>query len=232
MKRFDIRKTVQLLLLVALTFAALLTVLRDRELYALIAANRHIRLLAVLLWLTLGLSFAFLFHDFSSYAELRRENLELDNAVYSDALTGVNNRYSVDMYISRFLGRPLPPDMGCVTLEITNLSELNESLGHGGGDEAIRAFSELLQSAAGRDSFIGRNGGNKFLAIFRKCSRERLAAFLAAVEKQGEEYNARHADARLCWRSGSAFDEGESVHSLTELIALSDRRAWAERDNG
>ena len=107
MKKFDRIKTIQLLLLIAITAASLVVILRDSELYALIATNMAARTISVLLWLTLGLSFIFLLYDFNSYADMRRENSELDNAVYSDALTGIANRYSVDAYIGQFHGKQL-----------------------------------------------------------------------------------------------------------------------------
>jgi diguanylate cyclase (GGDEF)-like protein len=225
MKRFDRVKTIQLLLLIAITAASLVVILRDSELYALIAGNMAARTISVLLWLTLGLSFLFLLYDFSSYADLRRENSELDNAVYSDALTGIANRYSVDAYIGQFHGKPLPEDMGVVTLEMTNLSEINKAQGHSGGDMAIREFASILQTAAGRACFIGRNGGNKFVAIFRDCTETRLERFLDSVESLTDERNSSHEDTPVKYSAGKAFNEGEDVSTVTELVALSDKRA-------
>ena len=225
MKKFDRIKTIQLLLLIAITAASLVVILRNSELYALIATNMAARTISVLLWLTLGLSFLFLLYDFSSYADMRRENSELDNAVYSDALTGIANRYSVDAYIGQFLGKPLPEDMGVVTIDMTNLSEINKSHGHSGGDMAIQAFASILQTAAGRACFIGRNGGNKFVAIFRDCTETRLERFLDSVESLTDERNTAHEDAPIRYSAGKAFNEGEDISTVTELVALSDKRA-------
>jgi len=226
MKRFDRIKTIQLLLLIAITASSLVVILRNSELYALIASNMAAKTISVLLWLTLGLSFLFLLYDFSSYADMRRENSELDNAVYSDALTGIANRYSVDAYIGQFLGKPLPEDMGVVTLEMTNLSEINKAHGHSGGDMAIQAFASILQTAAGRACFIGRNGGNKFVAIFRDCTETRLERFLDSVESLTDERNTSYEDAPIKYSAGTAFNEGDDVKTVTELVALSDKRAW------
>lgn len=226
MKRFDILKTIQLILLIVLTGAALLAVFRNPVLYSRIASDADVRLLAMLLWIALGLSFAFLFYDFNSYSELRRENTELDHAIYSDALTGIANRYSVDTYIGAWLNKPLPEDMGCITLELTNLGAINTLLGHAGGDAAIRLFSEILLQASSGVCFIGRNGGDKFVAIFRECSEKRIEKFLAAVQKGTEEANRERGEAAVKYAAGVAFKEGETVKTLTELVALSDRRAW------
>lgn len=225
MKKFDRIKTIQLILLMAITASSLVVILRNSELYALIATNMAAKTISILLWLTLGLSFLFLLYDFSSYADMRRENSELDNAVYSDALTGIANRYSVDAYIGQFLGKPLPEDMGVVTIDMTNLSEINKAHGHSGGDMAIQEFASILQTAAGRACFIGRNGGNKFVAIFRDCTETRLERFLDSVESLTEERNTLHEDARIRYSAGKAFNEGEDISTVTELVALSDKRA-------
>ena len=230
MKRFDRIKTIQLIILIALAAAALVTILRSPELYHMIASDPQVRALCVILWLVCGLSFLFLLYDFNSYTGLKRENMELDNAMYSDALTGIANRYSVDVYIGQYLNKPLPRDMGCVTVELVNLAEINGRLGHSGGDAAIQAFSEILQGAATGVCFIGRNGGNKFLAIFRDCSQKRIDTFVTAIKEKTEERNTLHADAAIAYRIGTAFNEGEEVHTLTELVALSDRRAFGGED--
>ena len=224
--KFNLIKTIQLIIYIIFTALALLLIFRDPDLYAWIASEVHIRYLAIILWLVIGLGFVFLFYDFSSYADLKRENMELDHAIYSDALTGIANRYSVDVYLGRFLNKPLPSDMGCVTIDLTNLTEINEKHGHHAGDEAIREFSDILQQAASGVCFIGRNGGNKFLAIFRECSDKRIDSFLKSISDQLQERNQRQPDFQIAYCTGKAFDEGTPVHTLTELVALSDRRAY------
>ena len=228
MKRFDILKTLQLVLLIILTVTALVTILRDPVLYGQIASDSHVRLLCIILWLVLGVSFAFLLYDFNAYTGLKRENTELDNAVYSDPLTGVANRYSVDAYIGRYLNRPLPDDCGCITVDLANLSEINEKQGHSGGDAAIQEFSLILQNAAGEGCFIGRNGGNKFVAIMQECSQKRLDSFLEKLSEQIAKRNEKQPDALIRYTAGCAFAGTDSAGTLPELIALSDRRALKE----
>ena len=226
MKKFDKIKTLQLLLLILLTVVSLVAILKDRELFALIAVNQSAKLISMILWLTLGISFLFLLYDFNSYSDMRRENLELDNAVYSDALTGIANRYSVDAYIGQFIGKPFPEDMGAVTIELVNLGEINQKHGHSGGDLVIQAFSSILVKAADGTCFIGRNGGNKFVAIFRDCTAGKIEKFLDSTEDLVSQRNSEHEDAVIRYSVGIAFDEGDAVSAVTELVALSDKRAW------
>ena len=236
MKKFEITKTIQLIIYVALAGIALLTVFRDEQLYQMIGANPHVRLLSMLLWACLALAFLFMFFDFGSYTDLKRENVELDQAVYADALTGVANRYSCDAYIGRYLNQKLPGDMACITLDLLNLREINEKEGHSGGDEAIRDFSEILLQAsrkvfAQEDFFIGRNGGNKFLAICRNSTRDQLNAYLLLVRKMTDaRSNTQEGKDKIPIRYSEGHAEAgeEGTETLTALVALSDRRAMQE----
>lgn len=227
MKRFDRIKTIQLVVLVLLAVASLALIFGNRELYSYIATDPAIRGLALILWVTFGITAVFLFYDFNSYADLRRENMELDNAVYSDALTGINNRYSVDVFIGQYLNKPLPEDMACVTLDITNMAEINKKLGHSGGDLAIQAFSDILKQSSKGVCFIGRNGGNKFVAIFKECTAKQVSSFIESVTEQTAKRNAAHPEGKIDFSYGIALGEQEDVKTLTELVALSDRRAYA-----
>lgn len=227
MKRFDRIKTIQLVIIVILAAASLILIFGNRELYGIIATDPAIRGLALILWVTFGISAAFLFYDFNSYADLRRENMELDNAVYSDALTGINNRYSVDVYIGQYLNKPLPDNMACVTLDIVNMAEINQRLGHGGGDMAIQAFSDIMKQSSKGVCFIGRNGGNKFVAIFKECTDKQVNDFVDSVRRLTESRNETHPEGRIKFSYGLAIGGNEDVKTLTELVALSDRRAYA-----
>ena len=225
MKRFDIVKTAQLVVLVVLAVIAGFIVFGDDELYQAIANEGHVRALCTVLWLGLGSSFAFLLYDFGSYAQLRRENTELDYAVYSDRLTGIANRYSCDAYIGQFAHWSIPSGMACVTMDLTSLPRINAAAGHEAGDAAIRDFSDILAKASDGRCFVGRNGGNKFLAIFESTNRTALDAYVADVAKAVAARNEGLGEAALEYDSGSALAGEEGITALTELVALSDRRA-------
>jgi diguanylate cyclase (GGDEF)-like protein len=117
--------------------------------------------------------------------------------------------------------------MGCVTLEVTSIREINARYGHDVGDAMIQKFSAILLDAAGDvECFIGRNGGNKFLAIFRDCTDRKLRDFLNEVRMRVQIHNeaSNKGEIRYCY--GEAFNEGEDIRTVTALIALSDRRAF------
>lgn len=227
MKKFDTFKTVQLVFFIILAAASLLIILSDSELYQLIANNTHIRALCTLLWLSLVLVFLFIFIDFSLFTTFKKDYRELDFAVSSDPVAGIANRYSCDTIIEKYLDKPLPNNLGCIMFDLTNLNEANRLWGHVKGNELIHDFSSILHSSSSNLCFVGRNGGNKFLALFENCSTQKMDIFLSRVHRKVKHYNAEAETVSIQYQYGTAYLEGEDVRTITDLIALSNQRIYS-----
>jgi diguanylate cyclase (GGDEF)-like protein len=84
-----------------------------------------------------------------------------------DGLTGLANR-------SRFLARLTDAiefarlearGLGLMILDLDAFKEVNDSLGHRGGDQVIRAVADRFAAAAGGDAFVARLGSDEFAAV-------------------------------------------------------------------
>ncbi|MFR5733667.1 MAG: GGDEF domain-containing protein [Clostridium sp.] len=79
----------------------------------------------------------------------------------------------------------------CV-FDLNNLRIINNNLGHEKGDEYIRSFAVQLRGAMPAEHFVGRDGGDEFLAVIRGLEREAVEACLSQVRSQTAEYSADH----------------------------------------
>ena len=229
-KRFELFKTLQLLILIFLACVGLYVIFTDSTLYQLVGRDPSIRTLCLLLWLTLVVSFFGIYWDFSTHSTYKKDYRELDYAVYNDRLSGIANRYSCDAMIEKYLDRPVPDTLACVMLDILNIREINEQHGHLKGNEAIQSFSGILHTASLGLCFVGRNGGNKFMALFEDYDEGRLSTFLSRVQQQVDAHNAQSSLPRIEYRTGRALSRDERVGSITQLIALADRRLTLQMD--
>ena len=229
-KQFELIKTLQLLLLIAIAAAGLLVIFTDSALYQLIGRDPSIRTLCLLLWVTLLLSFIGIYWDFSTHSAFKKDYRELDYAVYNDRIAGIANRYSCDAMIEKYLDRPIPDTLACVMLDILNIREINDRYGHLKGNETIQAFSNILHTASLGLCFVGRNGGNKFMALFENGSENTLGVFLSRVQQQVESHNAQGLLPHVEYRTGRAYSHDERVGTITQLIALADRRLTLQTD--
>ncbi len=230
MKKTDfIYKTIQLILFILLTACCLGVILFDQRVYHLVASDPAFRTLCIFLWLALGLSFLFIYRDFHYFTSSRKDYRELDYAVHSDPLSGLANRFSCDVMIEKYLDKPIPENLGCIMFDLTNIHDTNKHYGHLKGNQLIRDFSSILHLASTNMCFVGRNGGNKFLALFEDGNAYKMDSFLKKLDQKIQLYNQDPASSLLIeYRYGVAFHEGEEVKTITDLIALSNRRISRE----
>ena len=229
MKKFDIYKTLQLILFIVLTGISIYCVLFIPEVFHTVATNFSVRIICILLWIVLGVSFLFLFLDFSLLGSFKQDYRDLNFAVHSDPIAGIANRFSCDAIIEKYLDQPLPDNIGCVMFSLTNISDINKLYGHTEGNHLIKDFSNILRMASVNLCFVGRNGGNTFLAIFESTDREHIDTFLERVHSKVASHNSGSDTYPIVYKYGIAFHENDSVKTITELIALSNRRISDDR---
>ena len=224
MKHFNFYKTLQLILFMILTVVALCTVLTDKEIYQMVANNTRITILCAILWLYFLLSYIFMFLDFTFHSTFKKNYHELGNAVHSDPLAGIANRYSCDIIIEKYKDKTLPSNLGCIMLELTNLGEINKLYGRAHGDQLIKSFSNFLKLSSVDLCFVGRNDGNKYLAIFENSSTNHMDIFMERVESKIKQYNSDDSHHAITYQMGSAFSASEEVDNINALISLANSR--------
>lgn len=229
MKKHDILKTVQLLIYVILAVLSIIKLLLDKEIYHKIAADPGTHLLFLFLWALFAISFIFIFIDFSLSAAFKKDFRELDYAVHSDPLSGLSNRNGCDALIDKYSDKPLPSNIGCVMLELSNIREINELFGHKAGNQLIQEYANILNRSSQGLCFVGRNGGNKFLAIFEDATHDKIKSFLDQIEAQVIQYNQSTMKSSIKYRYGIAFEESSEITKITELVALSNRRINSDK---
>jgi diguanylate cyclase (GGDEF)-like protein/PAS domain S-box-containing protein len=86
---------------------------------------------------------------------------------YHDALTGVANRAQLSEKLENELA-DLPWRGGSVALhsiDLDRFKQVNETLGHAGGDFLLRAVAERLRSVIGINDMVARLGGDEFVVV-------------------------------------------------------------------
>lgn len=222
MKKFDLVKTIQLLIFTVFAIVCIALVLFNKDLYHSIATVPNLKLVCGLLWFCFGLVFVFIFIDFNLISSYKKDYHELDHAVHTDHVSGLANRKSIDEFIEKYRKDCLP----CITLTPTNIHEINRSFGRTAGDNAIRDFSNILMmSSVGLCLFVGRNDGLNFLAFFEKdASGEDINKFLTNVAGRISSRNIMNPQQAITYKYGIAYNEGENAASVTDMIKISAQR--------
>lgn len=223
MKKFNTFKIVQLILLIILT-AVSLYMLMQPEVKQYIFDSTPATVLFIIVWAVLLVTFVFLLIDFSLISSMKMNYQNLYDVAYSDPLSGIPNRFSCDTIIEKYYDKKLPDDIACVMIDLSNLPEINTLYDHRTGNKVLKDFSGILSTAAVSLCFVGRNGGNKFLAIFENCTDEKLNTFLDRVTDRVDQYNQASDSISMEYRIGKAMNRDEHLEQITKLISLANSR--------
>jgi diguanylate cyclase (GGDEF)-like protein len=88
-------------------------------------------------------------------------------AAQTDALTGISNRAHVLQQLDQRLDqlRTQQQPCGLVMLDMDNFKQVNDSYGHGGGDQVLTHFARLVGGTLRREDGFGRLGGEEFMLL-------------------------------------------------------------------
>jgi len=129
-------------------------------------------------------------------AEIDQLHQLLSDQANRDALTGLYNRRYLDSTLERELarckreGHPL----SLMMIDIDHFKRVNDTYGHLGGDEILKATGALLASHARAEDIPCRYGGEEFtlllpnmpLAVARERAEELRSTFAAMAVRFGE----------------------------------------------
>ncbi|MBV6657829.1 MAG: EAL domain-containing protein [Devosiaceae bacterium] len=92
---------------------------------------------------------------------------ELERLAYRDQLTGLGNRAAFNCALDETFDVALAGGerRGLLLLDLDNFKEVNDTLGHGAGDELLRAAAGRLSASVGSRATVYRLGGDEFAVI-------------------------------------------------------------------
>lgn len=224
MKKFDQMKTLELVVFMAFAGVCFYQIVIASDIYQQITTDKNVMHLCIFLWVSLFLSFACIFVDFSLYSKQNENLASLTAAANTDSVARIANRYSIDSIIDEYADKDIPGEMGAAMIELTSLKEVNTNYGRVEGNNLIRAFSIILSMASLDECIVGRNGGNRFIILYEKSSDLHLSVFLDRLSDKVRDYNANTKNHHIEYEYGVAYGEKDNITSITRLIALSSNR--------
>jgi diguanylate cyclase (GGDEF)-like protein/putative nucleotidyltransferase with HDIG domain len=151
----------------------------------------------------------------------------------TDPLTGLPNRRSMFVHLSRELARAerLKSQVALLVMDMDGFKAINDTYGHHVGDRALREVSFALQDALRPYDLCVRYAGDEFIVVLTDCSRE--TADIKCRELQ-EAVSKVQLEVRAGKKIPIAISAGSSVfpHDGTTyeaLLADADHRMYRDK---
>ncbi|WP_313342997.1 GGDEF domain-containing protein [Sedimentibacter sp.] len=168
-------------------------------------------------------------YQYFSKLVIQKENIELNNVVYIDALTGLFNRAYCNEIVKKYNKINNRPDLVCVYVDLNNLKDTNDLFGHEAGDKLIQDFSKILKDVSEPYGFICRNGGDEFVGIFENCTKENLNDYLNFLQEKVNKYNTLKNEIQISYAVGVAFLHEINSNKINDLLSLADKRMYKNK---
>jgi diguanylate cyclase (GGDEF)-like protein/PAS domain S-box-containing protein len=167
--------------------------------------------------------------------EARKQEDAIRHRAYHDALTDLPNRAMVMDWSKHDLALASRhrKSMAVLYIDLDGFKAVNDELGHGFGDELLKAVAARLKGCVRQSDTLARLGGDEFAAVLNDIAMPSDAAVVARkmIDHLRQPFRVDGRDLQISASIGIALypDDGDDV---AELLDVADAAMYEVKRNG
>ncbi len=143
-----------------------------------------------------------------------------------DSLTGLYNRAFFDAELELAArGRQFP--VSIIVADLDGLKQVNDTLGHGAGDQVIKGAATILQMVFRGNDIVARTGGDEFVVLLREMDYEEAVIAIERIRSCVEIYNANNGEPSVRISLGGAT--AATGEKIPETLKKADELMYADK---
>lgn len=151
-----------------------------------------------------------------------------------NALTGLYNRRMFDQHVATVVDQTQSAggEICLIMLDLDNFKLLNDTLGHGAGDEFLRAVGQLIRSGTREQDMAFRCGGDEFVIVLPGASLDSARAIAQRLAWLINALGRTHKlERHVGVSAGVAAISEVSPPTIGTLIQEADRRLYESKQS-
>lgn len=166
--------------------------------------------------------------------KLEHELEQVSEKMHEDQLTGALNRRGLDETLDREIKRAerQKEPVSLALIDIDNFKQLNDTLGHQAGDQALVHLTTVIKEALRPTDAVARYGGEEFLVIMPNTGLDEAVATIARLQRELTKRFFLHDNKRLLITFSAGVALRGSDEDPEELIGRADKAMYHAKQTG
>ncbi|MCR4694157.1 MAG: GGDEF domain-containing protein [Pseudobutyrivibrio sp.] len=179
-------------------------------------------------------SFVNTLHLRTELLQQKTRNLFLSAAAETDPLTGIANRLKLNSVIEELFnmandqGRNLAVEM----MDIDNFKHVNDTYGHGRGDDLLVEVGKLLKSFVSDKVFVSRYGGDEFMIFYYDMTDEDIVEIVKKIDQGIAEIGDKLNVPKLTTSQGIVSHVPRHMNRTWDYMNAADLALYFVKNNG
>ena len=161
---------------------------------------------------------------------LTKRNDELNELAFFDANTGLPNKGKCDSLLLQYSKLDPRRNDACIMFDLNNLKLVNDTQGHKAGDFLILSFASIIRRTMPKDVFVGRYGGDEFIAVLFNTDETAVKRLLGGVAENLMRFNEEHPSISISYAVGYQMSGECPDCSLQLLLSKADQKMYMDKE--
>ena len=175
-----------------------------------------------------------IFTEIKEVSNLSDDIMKLQMEASQDSLTNVPNRKYLNAIIESKIReyKAVNVPFGVNFIDIDNFKHVNDTYGHGIGDEILKLLVQTIQSNLRKNDVIGRLGGEEFIIVFSDLNDAGLERVSEKIRKLVEASALRLPDQDLKVTISIGATLVNEQDTVLSIIERADNLMYQSKKNG
>ena len=148
--------------------------------------------------------------------QMAMQNRLLEQKAFIDAYTGLPNKNACNELLNK---KDIITDpTACIMFDLNNLKTVNDTMGHSAGDQLIMNFAKLLRSVIPEKDFVGRYGGDEFIAVIYHTSEAEIKEIIKSLYEEKDRLNSYENQIPIDYACGWALSSDDMSGTMQMLL--------------
>lgn len=162
-----------------------------------------------------------------SAMRMAKKNKVLEQKAYIDLHTGLPNKSRCEelLHNVEFIKEPT----ACIMFDLNNLKVANDTMGHSVGDQLIMNFARLLRCVIPAKDFVGRFGGDEFIAVVYDTDKQEVEQILENLRSEINQFNSYGKHVPISYAQGWVISTDYTDCTLQTLFDKADHYMYENK---